>query len=134
MDEADPPHHVHRRELLRTDQTLVVDGTARPVRDLVVLCDPTAGTAACPLTGLEGIPLTLRNYTTRSVGKALGGAAILTVLAVTVGAVACGIACAEGSTLRLASEITIGVVGAGVLGLVGWIVIDCYLLSGGCHD
>jgi hypothetical protein len=123
---------------VRLDQTLVVEGAPRVVRDLIQNCeeDGAGSGAICPLTELQSYPIDVRRYESREIGRAVGRGLVLGVAGVLIASVACGLECRDGSGAKEASYVGLGVVAVGVVGLLAWILIDCYGRSGssGCHD
>jgi hypothetical protein len=138
IDEGeDSQEHRIKHVDVRLDQTLVVEGAPRVVRDLIQSCEDGAGSGTiCPLTELQSYPIDIRRYESREIGRAVGGGLVLGVAGVVIASVACGIECRDGSGPKEASYIALGVVAVGVVGMLAWILIDCYGRPGssGCQD
>ena len=110
---------VPRQETLQRDQQVTADGRVLTLG--AIARDPAFG----------GFPIELRRYTDRDYGSALHLSAVSLVLGLTVGSVACGIACEDPGWKR-ASEITAISIGAlGVAGLI-YLLVSC--VHGGCRD
>jgi hypothetical protein len=140
-DERSDGSTVGRREVIRIDQGLRVDGEIRIVRDLIKDCGAGAAADAavdaavegtsCPLAALHGYPMGVSTFDTRNYAKPIGITAVSLIAVATGFAVGCGIACDDGSSAKTASYVTVGVVGAISVGLVAWLVINC-ATGGGC--
>jgi hypothetical protein len=129
-DEHDDGRVLTHPEVLRVDQTLVLGDERRTVSALVTDCPDGAG---CALTGLARFPIEVRRFESRNVGRPLGATAFGLGAGAVAGSVACGLACRDGSTPKLASEVTLGIVGVAIVGGLIWMLISC-ADTHGCHD
>jgi hypothetical protein len=122
------------RERIRSDQAIRVDGEPRLVRDLLVDCpdDPSVRDKRCALEPMAGIPLEVRRFESRNVATPVVASAWIVSIGAFTAAVACGIACADG-TPKTASEITMGVVGAGVGVALIYTLVAC-VTGDRCRD
>lgn len=120
-----------RRETLRVDQQVTVDGQRRTIGDLVRGCTTSAVAEpqpGCPLSGLDGRALELRTYESIRLGPIIGAVSVAGL----VGGGTCYFACEDGSDAKRAADITLIATGALILGGVTWIVVDCF--RHGCRD
>jgi hypothetical protein len=126
-----------RREEVRAAQRLMIDGEPHTLGELVHGCFDASGSyAACALDPLAGFPIEVRSYEARNIGHAVAATAYGVVVGATVAAVACGLGCRDGSTPKLASEVTMGVVGTAIVVALGWALLSCVGRGGspGCRD
>lgn len=121
-----------RRETIRADQTLRVNGRPLLLLDLMRNCadaPPFEGDLVsdsdCELVRLRPLPLEVRQFETRSAAPifkaTLGGLVVATV----IGSAVCLGACDDGSSLQRASQITLTVTGGLVLGGLLWGIWLC---------
>jgi hypothetical protein len=113
------------------DQELWNADARRSVREWIRNCGP--GKSPCALSGLDGIPLEVRHYDSLGIRPILVGTAYTVVVGGVIAAVACGLACADGSTGKRDSEYALIGFGAVVgVGLV-YIVVSCFVQHN-CRD
>jgi hypothetical protein len=114
-------------------------GKVRWVRDLLRGCDDRDFTIAknpdCELVATDSF-YEIRRYQTRSTTRFLQFTLAGAIGGVFVGALVCTDACPEDSKIDKASEITVGVTVAALVGVLVWGVVDCMGHWGepGCRD
>ena len=118
------------REVIRTDQVIGAADEPHRVADLIRGCAPM--TSDCALSGMNNVPLRVRELETRSVKPVLRGVLTGVILGGAIATVACGIACDEGTTARDAANVSAVVYGVALVGGLTYLAVSC--LRGGCRD
>lgn len=131
------------RESIRADQVVTAAGTQRRIDDLMRNCadappfrEDRVSNRDCGLVRLGDTPLQVREFDTRRAQPALGYAITGVLGVAVVGSVTCEFACPDDSTLKLASDITLGTLAASFVGLLVYALISCFGHWGepGCRD
>jgi len=87
--------------------------------------NPTNTKPACILRTVPSLPIELRRYDSKEVGHVVGLTAFGVGAGSIVAGVACGLACADGSSAKRASEVLLVGTGVVIVGGLVWALISC---------
>jgi hypothetical protein len=129
-------HPYARQETVRLDMEIGAEDGQMSFAELVKGCHGAQPEVGCDLDSFAHMDFELYRYNTHSARAFFGRAGGIIGLTAFVGAVGCGLACADGSTAKTVSEYTVIGLGAALVGVIVWAIVDCMGKWGqpGCRD